>query len=41
MPYSYHDSEDPDHIIGLDSDYARAVFACIGVPVMIDIGAWS
>lgn len=41
MPYSYHDSEDPTHIIGLDADYARAVFACIGVPVTIDIGAWS
>lgn len=41
MPYSYHDTEDPDHIIGLDADYARAVFACIGVPVAFDIGAWS
>jgi len=41
MPYSYHDPEDPDHIIGLDTDYARAVFACIGVPVEFDLGAWS
>jgi polar amino acid transport system substrate-binding protein len=41
MPFSYHDPDDPDRIIGLDADYARAVFACIGVPVVFDIGAWS
>jgi polar amino acid transport system substrate-binding protein len=41
MPFSYRDPEDPDHIIGLDTDYARAVFACIGVPVTFEIGAWS
>ena len=41
MPFSYHDPDNPDRIIGLDADYARAVFACIGVPVVFDIGAWS
>jgi polar amino acid transport system substrate-binding protein len=41
MPFSYRDPEDPDHIVGLDADYARAVFACIGVPVSFEIGAWS
>src|ERR1700712_2474995 len=41
LPYSYHDPENPDHIIGADADYARAVFACIGVPVTFQIGAWS
>jgi polar amino acid transport system substrate-binding protein len=41
MPYSYRDPDNPEHIIGLDTDYARAVFACIGVPVEIEVGAWS
>ncbi len=41
LPYSYHDPENPDHILGADADYARAVFACIGVPVTFQIGAWS
>jgi len=41
MPYSYHDPDDPDKIIGLDADLARAVFACVGVPVTIDVGAWA
>lgn len=41
LPYSFHDPENPDHIIGADADYARAVFACIGVPVTFQIGAWS
>ncbi|HVY14401.1 MAG TPA: transporter substrate-binding domain-containing protein [Rhodopila sp.] len=41
LPFSYHDPENPDKIVGLDTDYARAVFACIGVPVTFDIGAWS
>lgn len=41
LPYSYHDPENPDHILGADTDYARAVFACIGVPVSFQIGAWS
>ncbi len=41
MPFSFHDPNDPDKLIGLDTDYARAVFACIGVPVTFEIGAWS
>ena len=41
LPYSFHDPENPDHILGADADYARAVFACIGVPVSFQIGAWS
>ena len=41
LPYSFHDPENPDRIVGADADYARAVFACIGVPVTFQIGAWS
>jgi polar amino acid transport system substrate-binding protein len=41
LPYSYHDPENPDRILGADADYARAVFACIGVPVTFQIAAWS
>jgi polar amino acid transport system substrate-binding protein len=41
MPFSYHDPDDPDKVIGLDADLARAVFACVGVPATIDVGAWA
>ncbi|MDB5404786.1 MAG: extracellular solute-binding protein family 3 [Rhodopila sp.] len=41
LPYSFHDPENPDHLLGADADYARAVFACIGVPVAFQVGAWS
>jgi polar amino acid transport system substrate-binding protein len=41
LPYSYHDPENPDHLLGADADYARAVFACIGIPVTFQVGAWS
>jgi polar amino acid transport system substrate-binding protein len=41
LPYSYHDPENPDHLLGADTDYARTVFACIGVPVTFQVGAWS
>ena len=41
VPYSYRDPKDPDHIIGSDADQARAVFACIGVPVEFTIGTWG
>ena len=34
-PYSLRDPNDFNKIIGLDADMARAVFACIGVPVRI------
>lgn len=41
LPYSYRDPKDPEHIIGADADQARAVFACIGVPVEFTIGTWG
>jgi polar amino acid transport system substrate-binding protein len=41
LPFSYHDPENPDHLIGADTDQARAVFACIGVPVTFQVGAWG
>jgi polar amino acid transport system substrate-binding protein len=41
LPYSYRDPKDPDHLIGADTDQARAVFACIGVPVDFTIGIWG
>lgn len=41
LPYSFRDPNNPDHLIGADADMARAVFACIGVPVKIMTAAWS
>jgi polar amino acid transport system substrate-binding protein len=41
LPYRFHDPENSDRIIGADADYARAVFACIGVPVTFQLAAWS
>jgi polar amino acid transport system substrate-binding protein len=41
LPYSFRDPKDPEHLIGADTDYARAVFACIGVPVEFSVAAWS
>jgi len=41
LPFSYRDPSHPDQVIGADADYARAVFACIGVPVKFEIAAWS
>ena len=40
-PFSFQDPKDPEHLLGLDADYARAVFACIGVPVEFTVGTWS
>jgi polar amino acid transport system substrate-binding protein len=40
-PFSFHDPDNPDHLLGSDADYARAVFACIGVPVEFSVGSWS
>ncbi len=40
-PFSYQDPNNPDHLLGSDADYARAVFACIGVPVEFSVGTWS
>ena len=40
-PFSFRDPANFDHLIGLDADTARAVFACAGVPVTFKTGAWS
>jgi polar amino acid transport system substrate-binding protein len=40
-PFSFRDPKDFNHLIGLDADVARAVFACAGVPVEFTTGAWS
>ena len=40
-PFSYRDPKNPDHLMGSDADYARAVFGCIGVPVEFSVGSWS
>ena len=40
-PFSSRDPKDFDHLIGLDADLARAVFACVGVPIEFRTGAWS
>jgi polar amino acid transport system substrate-binding protein len=40
-PYVFRDSKDFNHLVGLDADLARAVFACAGVKVEFFSGAWS
>ncbi len=40
-PYTMHDPEDFEQLIGLDADLVRAAFACIGVPVVFKTGQWS
>jgi polar amino acid transport system substrate-binding protein len=40
-PFSFRDPKDFGHLIGLDADTARAVFACAGVKVEFITGAWS
>jgi polar amino acid transport system substrate-binding protein len=40
-PFSLRNPTDFDTLIGLDADMARAVFACIGVPMTFKVGAWS
>ncbi len=40
-PYSGRDSKDFSKLIGLDADFARATFACIGVPIEFKTGSWS
>jgi polar amino acid transport system substrate-binding protein len=40
-PYAYRDPADFDHLIGLDADFARAVFACIGAKIEFKTGKWS
>ena len=41
VPFTYRDPKDPDHLIGSDADYARAVFGCIGLKVEFVVGAWA
>jgi polar amino acid transport system substrate-binding protein len=40
-PYSYRDPANLDNIIGFGADYARAGFACLGVPMTFGIADWS
>lgn len=40
-PYTMRDGTDFDKVIGADTDLARAVFACHGIPVEIFLGGWS
>ena len=40
-PYSFRDPEHLDRIIGFGPDYARAAFACIGVPITFGTADWS
>ena len=40
-PFSHRDPKDFNHLIGLDADTARAVFACAGVPIQFTTGAWA
>ena len=40
-PFSMRDPNDFSHLVGLDTDLARAVFKCIGVPVTFKTGSWS
>jgi polar amino acid transport system substrate-binding protein len=40
-PFSRRDPKDFNHLIGLDADTARAVFACAGVPIEFKTGAWG
>jgi polar amino acid transport system substrate-binding protein len=40
-PFSMRDPSDFSRLVGLDTDMARAVFKCIGVPVTFKTGSWS
>jgi polar amino acid transport system substrate-binding protein len=40
-PFSMRDPRDFNHLIGLDADLARAVFACAGIPIVFTTGSWS
>ena len=41
LPFNFRDPKNPENIIGSDADLARAVFACVGVPVEFVTGIWS
>ena len=40
-PYAFMEAATSENHIGFDADMARAVFACIGVPVEFKPGKWS
>lgn len=40
-PFSFRKPGDFETLIGLDADMARAVFACVGIPITFSTGAWS
>lgn len=40
-PTSFRDENDPNKITGFDPEFAKAVFACIGVPIEFSVGGWS
>jgi polar amino acid transport system substrate-binding protein len=40
-PFSFRDPKDFNHIVGLDTELAEAVFACAGIPIKIVTGEWS
>ena len=40
-PFSFRDPANFEHLVGLDADLARAVFACAGVPITFTTGSWS
>jgi polar amino acid transport system substrate-binding protein len=40
-PFTYRDPQNPDKIIGVDIDLAKATFDCIGVPWTQSVGVWA
>jgi polar amino acid transport system substrate-binding protein len=40
-PFTYHDPQDPNKIIGVDIDLMTATFDCLGVPWKQSIGVWA
>jgi polar amino acid transport system substrate-binding protein len=40
-PYAMRDPKDFNHLIGLDTELAEAVFKCIGAPIEFKFGSWS
>jgi polar amino acid transport system substrate-binding protein len=40
-PFTYHDPQNPDKIIGVDIELAKATFDCLGVPWTQSIGVWA
>ncbi|HWE05926.1 MAG TPA: ABC transporter substrate-binding protein [Rhizomicrobium sp.] len=40
-PFSFRDPKDFDHIVGMDTELAEAVFKCAGVPIKIVTAGWS